>query len=102
MSFRRRDRFAALVARQLDLLRQDEPELWEAMEAALRAYERAGRDEAEELYGDYLLAVEACADRLGEIRDGFARTLDGDAADEYRAAFDRAALRRWKALSTEL
>ena len=72
------------------------------MDDAERAYGSADREEAEERYGDYLLAVEACADQLGEIRDGYARTLDDDCAAEYREAFDRAALRRWKALSVEL
>lgn len=102
MIFRRRERFGTLVARQLDLVRQDEPELWDAIDAAERAYERAGHGEAEELYGDYLLAIESCADRIGEVRDGYARTLDDRAAAEYREVFDRAALRRWKALATDL
>ena len=102
MSFGRRDRFRDLVARQLDLVRRDDAELWEAMDVAEQAYEAAEREEAEEHYGDYLLAVEACADRLGEVRDGYARTLDDDPASEYREAFDRAAVRRWKALSIEL
>ena len=102
MSFRRRERFRELVERQLDLVRRDDAELWEAMDDAERAYDATERDEAEEHYGDYLLAVEACADRLGEVRDGYARTLDGGAADEYREAFDRTAARRWKSLSIEL
>lgn len=102
MSFRRRERFRELVVRQLDLVRRDEAGLWEAMDEANRAYQAADREDAEECYGGYLLAVESCSDRLGEVRDGYARTLDDDVAGEYREAFDTAAARRWKALSIEL
>lgn len=102
MIFRRRERFWELVGRQLDLVRRDDAEFWEELDEAERAYEAADRDEAEDRYGDYLLAAEACADRLGEVRDGYARTLGADDADVYREAFDRAAARRWKALTTEL
>ena len=102
MNLGRRDRFKDLVVRQLDLVLRDEPELWAAMDEAALAYGAADREEAEELYGDYLLTVEACADRLGEVRDGYARTLDDNPASEYREAFDRTAVRRWKALSIEL
>jgi len=102
MIFRRRERFRELIGRQLDLVRRDDAELWEELDEAELAYEAANRDEAEDRYGDYLLAVEACADRLGEVRDGYARTLGEGDADAYRDAFDRAAVRRWKALSIDL
>ena len=48
---------------------------------------RAGRDEAEEAYGDYQLVVDAIADRLLDVREAYAATLDDDAADAYRRAF---------------
>ena len=102
MIFRRRERFRELIGRQLDLVRRDDAELWEELDEAEQAYEAADRGEAEERYGDYLLAAEACVDRLGEVRDGYARTLGADDADVYRETFDRAAVRRWKALSIEL
>ena len=67
-------------------------------EDAERAYDEAERDEAEEAYGDYQLVLEAIADRLGEIRDSYAATLDEDTADEYERAFERAARKRYPKL----
>lgn len=93
MSFRR-NRFGELVRRQLDLFAEDEAALLEEAVGAERAYDAAERDDAEELYGDYQLVLESVADRLGELRDTYAATLDESAADEYAAAFERAARRR--------
>lgn len=93
MSFRR-NRFGELVRRQLDLFAEDEAALLEEAEEAERAYDAAERDDAEELYGDYQLVLESLAERLGELRDTYAATLDESAADEYAAAFERAARRR--------
>ena len=39
-------------------------------------------------------ASEAIADRLEEVRETYARTLDEEAAEEYAAAFGRAAAKR--------
>jgi len=90
----RRNRFGELVRRQLDLFAEDEAALLQEAEEAERAYDAAERDDAEELYGDYQLVLESVADRLGELRDTYAATLDESAADEYAAAFERAARRR--------
>jgi hypothetical protein len=93
--FRRSGRFDALVRTQLDLFEQDDAELFAEALDADEAQTRAGRDEAEELYGDYQLVVDAIADRLLDIRETYAATLADDAADEYRAAFTRAARERY-------
>ena len=100
MSFRR-DRFADLVRRQLDLFAEDEGELLQEADDAERAYDAAERDEAEELYGDYQLVLEAIGDRLGEIRDAYAATLDDDAGEAYERSFVRAARRRYPKLRSE-
>jgi hypothetical protein len=92
----RRDRFADLVARQLDLFSVDEADLLTEADEAEAAWNRSGRDEAEEAYGDYQLVVDAIADRLLAIRDAYASTLDDEAADAYRASFARAASRRFR------
>ena len=92
----RRGRFDELVDRQLDLLAEDEASLLEEAEDAEAAWVRSGRDEAEEAYGDFQLVVDALADRLLEVRDSYASTLDAEAADEYRAAFHRAVTRRFR------
>lgn len=68
--------------------------LREAREAEA-AYDAAGHDEAEELYGDYLLVCEAGTEALTSLRDTYAATLEEDAADDYREAFDRAAAKRF-------
>jgi hypothetical protein len=97
----RRQRFGDLVRRQLDLFEEDEAELLREAETAVRAYDNAEREEAEEAYGDYQLVLEAIADRLGEIRDSYAATLDGDTADDYERAFARAARKRYPKLTSE-
>lgn len=99
---RRRGRFDELVGRQLDLFADDEAALLAEIGEAEDAWTRAGRDEAEEAYGDYQLAVDAAANRLLEIREAYAATLGDGAADEYRAAFTRAARRRYPRLTTLL
>lgn len=96
MIFRRRGRFAHLVSTQLDLFAEDEAELLAEAREADAAWTDAGRDEAEELYGDYQLVVDALADRLLDVRETYAHTLDGDAADDYREEFTRAARKRFR------
>ncbi len=82
------------MRRQLELLAEDEAELLAEADEAERAYDRADREDAEEAYGDYQLVLEAIADRLEDVRDTYARTLEEDVAEDYVAAFDRAARRR--------
>ncbi len=92
MIFRRR--FADLVGRQLDLFEREEAELLRDSEAAKRAYDAAGRDEAEARYSAYLDLIELGTDRLAELRDAYAAALEEDAAAEYEAAFDRGVRKR--------
>ena len=92
----RRGRFDELVARQLDLFAEDEPALLREADEAEAAWVRAGRDEAEESYGDFQLVVDAIADGLLELREAYAATLDEDAADEYRRSFHAGVARRFR------
>ena len=39
--------------------------------------------------------VDAIGERLHDIRETYAATLEDDTADEYRAAFDRVARKRF-------
>ena len=71
--------------------------LAEADEAE-RAYDAAEREDAEEAYGDLQLVLDAIADRLSELRETYAATLDEDATLEYEAAFNRAAGKRFPRL----
>ena len=66
----------------------------EACAAAERAYDRAGREEAEERYSEYLDLVEEGTDALVEIRDAYASTLEAEAAEEYVHRFDHEVGRR--------
>lgn len=97
-----RGRFVDLVERQLTLFSQEHSGLIEDCEAALRAYNRAQRDEAEERYGDYLDLVGAGTDELLRLRDGFAQTLDEEAADDYRELFNGAVRRHLPRFGLEL
>jgi hypothetical protein len=91
----RRGRFHELVARQLDLFESDEAALLSEAREADEAWTNADADETEELYGDYQLVVDAIGERLHDIREGYARSLDETAGDEYREAFDRGARKRF-------
>jgi hypothetical protein len=93
--FRRSGRFDDVVRTQLELFAEDDAELLSEAQSAEDAWTRAGRDEAEELYGDYQLVVDAIADALLDIRETYAATLEDNAADEYRAAFTREASKRF-------
>jgi hypothetical protein len=94
--FRRRGRFDELVSTQLDLFAEDEAALLSEAAEADDAQTRADRDEAEELYGDYQLVVDTVAERLLDLRETYAATLDDSTADEYRDAFTGAASKRFR------
>ena len=91
MRFRRRGRFHDLVERQLDLFAADEADLLARGGGGRSGVDAAPAEEAEEAYGDYQLVVDAIADRLLDIRESYARTLDEEAAEEYAAEFTREA-----------
>jgi len=95
-------RFAELIGRQLDLFVRDNLELLEACDEAERAYDRAGREEAEERFGDYQELVETGTEILADLRDNFASTLDETAAEEYEEAFNRAVVKRLPRFGLEI
>jgi hypothetical protein len=97
-----RGRFVELVERQLDLFEQEYAGLIRDCEAALRAYDRAPRDEAEERYGDYVDLVDSGRETLLEYRDGYAQTLDEDAAEEYEEVFNSLVRKRLPRFGLEL
>jgi len=98
----RRSRFAEVSARQLALFVRDNLELLEACDAAELAYDRAGRGEGEELFGDYQELVEDGTEILAGLRDNFASTLDEEAAEEYEDAFNRAVEKRLPRFGLEI
>ncbi|MFL5938099.1 MAG: hypothetical protein ACJ744_15510 [Gaiellaceae bacterium] len=95
----RRKRFGEVIQRQLAFFEEEDGDLLDDVDRALDKYNRADRDEAEELYGDYQLAIEAATDRLADFRDAYARTLDEDDAEQYVQEFNRGVVDRWRALA---
>ena len=89
-----RSRFADVIRRQVDLFERDQGGLIVECEQAELAYDAADRDEAEERYSEYLDLVETGTELLADLRDGFAATMDEEAAEEYEDAFNRAVVDR--------
>jgi hypothetical protein len=96
----RRARFADVIESQLALFERQHADVIEEAQQRLDAYNRADRDEAEELYGDYVDAVETGTEVLADLRDHFAATLDD--ADAYLREFNRAVARRLPAFALEI
>jgi hypothetical protein len=97
-----RGRFVDLVERQLELFKAEQSGLLDDCRAALDAYNSASRDEAEELYGDYVDLVDTTREALLEYRDAYASTLDAEAADEYGQIFNRLIQKRLPSFGLEL
>jgi 2-methylisocitrate lyase-like PEP mutase family enzyme len=96
----RRARFAAVIDAQLDLFEREHQDVIDEANARLDAYNRAGRDEAEELYGDYIDSLETGTEILADLRDHYARTVDD--ADRYLVEFNRAVQKRLPAFALEI
>jgi hypothetical protein len=86
--------FRAVVDRQLDVFVADERDLLRSWADLEEAYADAGRGEAEESYADVADVLETIAERLYDMRETYAHTLDGEGADRYRSRFDRAVGKR--------
>jgi hypothetical protein len=96
----KRSRFRELVERQLALFEEHEAELLSEAGEADAAWTRADANETEELYGDYQLVVDAIGERLYDIRESYAQTLDESTAREYRIEFNRAVESRFGRYAT--
>ena len=102
MRIRRPDRFHDLVERQLNLFAVDDADLLDEAVEAEAAWNSARTEDAEEAYGDYQLVVDAIADRLLDIRETYASSLDDEASSGYTAEFTRQATRRFRRYATLL
>ena len=98
----RRHAFGDLVGTQLELFAADHAQLLADCEAALRAYDDAAGEDAEERYGDYVDLVDEARDELELVRDGYAASLDEGTAEAYRVAFNDGARRRFPRYLLEL
>jgi hypothetical protein len=81
---------------------RDEAALLAECETAERAYDEAGRAEAEERYADYLDLVETGTELLAGLRDGFASTMDEEAAQAYEQEFNRTVAERLPRFALEI
>lgn len=102
MRFRARARFGEVIDRQLALFLRDHGDVIEESDAKLRLYNAADRDEAEELYGDYVDAVETGTEILADLRDNFAQSLAESEAEPYLAEFNRAVAKRLPEYALEI
>ena len=91
-----------MISRQLELFEQDHAGLIRECEQAESAYDSAGRDEAEERFGDYQDLVETATEILADARDYFAANLGETAAERYEAEFNRAVRKRLPRFALEL
>ena len=96
----RRARFTQVIESQLDLFERDHPDVLDEADARLELYNRANRYEAEELYGDYLDAVETGTELLADMRDHYAQSLED--SDAYLQEFNKAVARRLPAFALEI
>ena len=96
----RRSRFAKLVDTQLDLFVREHCAVIEEVHTRLEAYHLADRTQAEELYGDYVDAVETGTEILADMRDHYARSVDDP--DDYIRTFNRAVAKRLPEYALEL
>jgi isocitrate dehydrogenase kinase/phosphatase len=98
----RRGRFHDVITRQLDMFETDHHDVIEEANEKLEAYNRADRDEAEELYGDYVDVVETATELLADIRDAYARLIEEGPDEVYEAEFNKAVLKRWPPFALEI
>lgn len=98
----RRDRFKQVVDTQLRLFADTHAGLLHECDVALRAYDGAPRDEAEDRYAAYQDHVEDVAEALAGMRDAYAATLAEEDAEAYEASFHRAVGRHLPAFAAEV
>lgn len=95
-----RSRYSKVIAAQLDLFVRENRDVIEEAERRLDLYSRSDRSDAEELYGDYVDAVETGTEILSDMRDHYGATLADPG--EYVSAFNRAVAKRLPEFATEI
>jgi hypothetical protein len=95
-------RFAELIERQLDLFEHEDADFLARVDATERDYDRADREDAEEVFGRVQELVEHGTEALAEMRDAYAASLDPGSADEYVADFNAAVGRRLPRFALEI
>src|ERR1700748_3729393 len=99
MHLPRRARFSDVISRQLAMFEEEQGILLRRVSEAKHEYEHAGRDSAEERYGDYMDLVEEAEDELLALRDRYAETMAARDRMRYEREFSKAAERRLPSLA---
>ena len=95
-----RSRYAEVIGAQLDLFAREHRDVIAEAGRRLELYNRGDRSDAEELYGDYVDAVETGTEILADLRDHYGATLADP--DAYVAAFNRAVAKRLPEFGAEI
>jgi hypothetical protein len=95
-----RSRFAKVIDAQLDVFVREHRDAIDEAGRRRELYEQSDRSDAEELYGDYVDAVETGTEILGDMRDNYGATLDD--SDVYVSAFNRAVAKRLPEFSLDI
>jgi hypothetical protein len=95
-----RSRYAKVVDAQLDLFVREHRDVIDEARQRLELYNRSDRSEAEELYGDYVDAVETGTAILADMRGHYSATLANP--DGYVSAFNRGVGKRLPEFSVEI
>ena len=95
-----RSRYTKVIGAQLELFVSEHRDVIEEARERLELYTRSDRSGAEELYGDYVDAVQTGTEILADMRDHYGATLDD--TDGYAAEFNRAVAKRLPQFSREL
>jgi uncharacterized protein (DUF2267 family) len=96
------EHFAELIDRQLDLFEREDADFLTRVDEAERDYDRADRDDAEEVFGRFQELVEHGTEALAEMRDAYAGTLDEGSAKQYVGEFNAAVHRRLPRFALEI
>jgi hypothetical protein len=94
--------FDELIDRQLDLFESEDADFLARVDEAERDYDRADREDAEEVYGRFQELVEHGTEALAEMRNAYAATLDEESADRYVEEFNAAVRRRLPRFALEI
>jgi hypothetical protein len=96
----RRSRYSEVIDAQLELFVREHRDVIEETDERLDAYNRSDRADAEELYGDYVDAVEIATEILADMRDHYGASLDDP--ETYVTEFNRAVAKRLPQFSLEI
>lgn len=94
--------FRNVIESQLDLFERQDADFLARVDEAERDYDRADREDAEEVFGRFQELVEHGTEALAEMRDAYASTLDTESAERYVIEFNNAVGHRLPRFALEI